>query len=192
MRRFALFLPALLAMALAMLPSLATATSQVYVSIPVLTSQSSAVVLARIGDASTSVDARTHRPRTTTTVQVREVLWGEAPAQVQVIQTRGTVNGQEMRIPGDPALVRGQDVVLFVRKVDGRWYLTALDQSLFELVQNGKATFLRRQLSAGYFEVLPGGKMREVQEKEPPVRTLAALRRLLGTIPAPVVKGGAQ
>lgn len=193
MRRiFRVILPLVVLIAAVAVALPALATSQVYVPLDVLARQSTAVIRGRIGEATVSRDPRTARPRTHTTLHVGELLWGQAPARLQIVQTRGEIDGVVTQIPSDPELKPGAEVVLFIREVEGRWYLTALDQSLFEIVQQGRATVLRRELSDGLFTRQKDGTMSRLVQREPPVRTLDALRALLARVPTAVKQGGAR
>jgi hypothetical protein len=108
---------------------------------------STAVVDAQVGASIQIIDEETGRPFTTTELHVERLLWGEAPNRLGVRQMRGVVGDRVHRVAGDPELRPGDRVVAFVhRDTDGRWYLTALAQSLYRVVGDGDDAKVERQL----------------------------------------------
>lgn len=105
----------------------ANATTMRYASLEALYEVSDAVVRGVV------VDHHTYRTDTRMltdwTVEVQEVLAGEAPTEITVRQVGGELDGLVMHIPGDAQLADGDPVLLFLQAADGVFYLTALGQS---------------------------------------------------------------
>lgn len=128
------FVVALSAMLLALLAaSTAQATSALALTTPEQAALSAAVVLATVGTATQEVHPTLGRPVTVTELRIERVLLGSAPETVGVRQWRGELDGRTSFVPGDPALEPGARLVVFLRQVDGRWFLTALSQSVFHV-----------------------------------------------------------
>ncbi len=163
---------AVLSLVLLLSASSASATSALYLSEVEQAAQSTAVVVASIGEAKVGVHPKWKRPITTTTVHVQEVIIGKAPAQLTIEQLGGTIDGKTLHIPGDASFRRGERCVLFLRQLDGEWFLTAMQQSKYELREERRGTFLRRSLSEGLFV---WGRDGLQPYQEPPTRPLSTL-----------------
>jgi hypothetical protein len=183
MKAFAPPAPYLLAALLAGLVGLAaspvSATSALYLTEVEQAAESTAVVVARIGTAKVGVHPKWQRPITTTTVHVEELLLGSAPEMLTIEQFGGTIDGQTLYIPGDARFERGERCVLFLRQVDGDWFLTAMQQSKYEIRQGPRAQFLTRALSDGLFLRTEQGLKPMDEPPQKPVQTLAELRTVL-------------
>ncbi len=94
---------------------------------------SAVVVEGRVGVAQVSRNPSTGRPTTDTPIHIIATLYGEAPVGgvLLVRQTRGILDGKRTVVVGDPQLNTGDRVIVMLRCVDGRYYLTALSQSVF-------------------------------------------------------------
>lgn len=167
----------------------AWATTALYATLPELSQLSTAVVVGTIGPARVVLDEQIHRPRTVTAVQVDEVLVGKAGARLEIDQIGGTIRGRTTRVPGDATLEQGERVVLFVREVEGRTYLTALEQSVFRVVADPQGDRVERDLGDGIVVRAPSGELLPYDEAAAPVRTLAELRAI---VRAAGVRGGAR
>jgi hypothetical protein len=110
---------------------------------------SAAVVEGRVGDAQTGRDPATGQPFTDTLVRVERVLHGAAPAAFRIRQMKGpgAQKGSTFVVVGDGELVAGERVVLFVKHdPDGRYYLTALAQSVYRVKGEGDGAKVERDL----------------------------------------------
>jgi hypothetical protein len=154
----------------------AAATSALYLSDVEQAAESTAVVIARVGLARQTVHPEWNRPLTLTAIEVEEVLVGSAPATLSIEQLGGVLNGKVHYIPGDASLKQGERCLLFLRKVDGGWYLTAMKQSKYELRESKRGTFVRRDLSEGLFVNTPDGLKAYEPPREQPVQLLIELR----------------
>lgn len=174
---------------LVQLAAAAWATTSLYATLPELSRLSTAVVIARVGAVRQGVDAEIHRPMLETTLEVQEVVAGKAPSRLDVVQIGGTSQGRTTRVPGDATLAERQEGVFFLREVGGRWYLTALEQSVFRIVRDPTGVRLERDLGEGLVVRAPDGTLLPYDELEPPVKNLDDLRRI---VQAAGVRGGAR
>ncbi len=157
----------------------AQATSALYVTDVEQAKLSTAVVVATVGQSRFEMSKQYETPITLTEVSVDEVLHGTAPKAVTIEQMGGTVGKISTYIPGDARLEQGTKVVLFLRNVEGGWYLTALEQSQYVVV-NGE---LRRTLTSGIFIRNPEGHLVEFKEpSDAPAKTIDTLKRDLATL----------
>jgi len=163
---------AVLSLALLLSVSPVCATSALYLSDVEQAAQSTAVVVASIGESKVGLHPQWKRPITTTTVHVQEVILGKAPQQLTIEQLGGTIDGKTLHIPGDASFRRGERCVLFLRQLEGEWFLTAMQQSKYELREERRGTFLRRSLSAGLFV---WGRDGLQPYQEPPTRPVSTL-----------------
>lgn len=156
--------------------SSAGATSALFLSDIEQAAESTAVVIARVGQARQSVHTEWNRPLTLTSIEVEEVLVGSAPATLSIEQLGGVLNGKVHYIPGDARLKQGERCLLFLRQVDGGWYLTAMKQSKYELRESKRGTFVSRDLSEGLFVNTPAGLKAYEPPRDKPVQLLIELR----------------
>ena len=171
-------LPACLAALFAFVPpQQAAATSALYFTDAEQARLSTAVVVATAVSSRQEIHPRWGRPLTFTTFAVDEVLFGEAPGAVEVEQIGGERDGITSRIPGDAVFSAGERCVLFLRKVDGGWYLTSLGQSKYAIVVGPQGERLERQLSLALFTRDEQGHLKPHDEplRDRP-RSLDALR----------------
>ncbi len=113
----------------------AHATSVVLLDLETHLSESSAVVEAIVGSQETSINFESNKPVTDTTLQIVDVVYGDAPSEVSVRQLKGKVGNIELHFPGAGDLVPGSRVLAFLVHAEGHWWLTALAQSVFETGQ---------------------------------------------------------
>lgn len=137
----------------------ASATTALYLSEVEHAAASDAVVLATIGAQRTDRDPNSGRLFTHSVVHVDKAVFGDAPAAFEVHQMGGRMGDEVQYIPGDARLQTGERVLLFVRKVDDQWYLTALEQSKYSVVPSLDGTLLERELHGGLFLRSKGGAM---------------------------------
>lgn len=111
---------------------------------------STAIVDAVVGSSTQSVDEARGRIYTDTVLHVSSRLAGSAPSTVSIRQLKGTrPDGGIVGVVGDANLVEGERVVAFVRHhADGRWYLTALGQSVWHVAPKGEDPTVRRDMDA--------------------------------------------
>jgi len=177
-----------LALLVALLPIDATATSVLYLTDAEQARQSDAVVLAEVREQRVEWHARWKRAVTVSTVVVGETLAGEAPAEIEVHQLKGTLDGVTYALPGSMNLRVGEEVVLFLHVVDGVWYPTALEQSKYAVERSRLGVHLSRPpLTASLYARDDDGALRPTSEPpRKPVYTLDDLRRAIAvTPPAP-------
>jgi hypothetical protein len=174
----------------------AHATTAVYLSEVEHALESDAVVLATVGEQRVDRDPTSGRLFTHTVVHVQKPLYGQAPVAFEVHQMGGRLGDEVLQLPGDATLTPGESVCLFVRQVDGFWYLTALQQSKYSIIPSLDGTLLERDLDVGLFLRSKGGPMRPfVDHSERSPMTLARLAIILHEVvpvPTPATDGGEQ
>ncbi len=178
------------AFSLVLLAGPAEATSALYVTDAQQAELSTAIVVATVGEARTSLSERYHRAITRTELKVEEVLYGAAPAELSIEQFGGTVGERTWYVPGDARFERGERCVLFLRLVEGQWFLTAMEQSKYARRQSPRlGTTLHRELSGGMFVRDATGHLVEFHEPvDRPLRRMKAFKALLADLPAPEAK----
>jgi hypothetical protein len=154
----------------------ASATSALYLSDIEQAAESTAVVIARVGAARQAVHPKWNRPLTLTSIEVEEVLVGAAPASLSIEQLGGVLDGKVHYIPGDAVLKQGERCLLFLRNVEGGWFLTAMKQSRYQLLEGKRGTFVKRDLSEGLFVNTPNGLRPFAPPRNSPVQLLSDLR----------------
>ena len=165
---------------------IATATTALYVTDSQQATLSKAVVIATIGDAKTSLHTEYNSIRTVTTIQVEEVLYGEAPAQLRIEQMGGTLNGRTLKIPGDANLKKGERCVLFLYHNSKGWFLTALQQSKYNLQAHPKLGWvMERTLPEGVVIRQPNGHLQSYKEApNKPLKRLQNFRQQMKKLDA--------
>lgn len=158
------------------------ATSAVYLANPAQAAQSDAVVLATVESVRQAIHPRWKRPLTMTRIRVDEVLAGDAPSHLEIEQFGGEVDGRVTYVPGDANLIPGERCALFLRYRDGGWFLTAMEQSKFRLVETKQGLRLERDLGVQLFRHAEDGSLEETRA---PRRswTLAEFRKSLARKP---------
>jgi len=157
----------------------AAATSALYLTDVEQAVESTAVVVATIGSARVEVHPKWQRPITLTTIHVAEVLLGSAPKKLTIEQFGGTIAGKTLYIAGDARFEQGERCVLFLRQLDGNWFLTAMQQSKYEIHEAARQVFLRRPLSDGLFVRTDKGLKPFKEPPNKPVLTLGQFREEL-------------
>ena len=151
---------------------------------------SSAVVVARIGVSKTQKHTTYQSIMTTTEIFVDEVLYGAAPSTLHIQQMGGTLNGKTLYLPGDARFKVGEKCVLFLYEKNGRWFLTALEQSKYRLIsQNRLGLVMERNLSEGIVTRDTNGKLVPYQKpQQAPIKRLVEFRKQLHTLQKGAVK----
>jgi hypothetical protein len=109
----------------------ATATTMYYLDVEQLVELSDVVVTGRVVSARTFIGS-SERISTAWSIEVEQVHEGAGvPQIVEVVQWGGELDGQALYVPGDARFSRGERVMVFLRQVDGAFYLTAMGQSKF-------------------------------------------------------------
>jgi hypothetical protein len=121
------------------------ATSMYYIDDVQQAQLSDAVVIAKIGSAQTKPHPQYKSLMTETEIMVEEIIIGNAPKFLKIRQMGGTMNGKTMVVPGDAKLEAGSKVVLFLNEQDGTWYLTALEQSKYNLEQHHRLGWIMKR-----------------------------------------------
>jgi len=166
-------------LAVLLLAAAAHATSALYVTDAEQAKLSTAVVVATVGASHFAKSEAYNAPITLTSIRVDEVLYGKAPTELTIEQMGGTLGDQTMYVPGDARFESNTQVVLFLRNVEGGWYLTAMEQSLYRVV----GSELQRDLGGGMWIRSPTGRLVEFEEPAGrPVKTLDGFRRLLAAL----------
>ena len=125
-----------------LVPRTGLATSVLQLSFDEQAADSTAIVLAEVGNHDIIVN--NGRWYTDTTLRVSRVLAGQAPALFNVRLAGGEREGQKVELPGNAKLTEGDKIVAMIRFVEGRYYLTALSQSVWYVQGDGvKATVAR-------------------------------------------------
>jgi len=167
-----------LMMALWVMHSPAHATTALYLTEAEQSQLSTAVVIANVMEQNISVHPRWQRPITQTRIDVIEVITGEAPDVLFIEQLGGTLNGQTLYVPGDARLETGEQCVLFLKEIDGQWFLTAMEQSRYTITPSPLGDLLEQDLSDGLFVRNDQGQLQPYSAPtDSPVLTLDALRR---------------
>lgn len=170
------------ALGLLAIASVASATSVLYLTDERQAELSTAVVVATVGTAVAADDAARGHILTRTSIKVEEILAGDAPPDLTVIQTGGTVGNRTLHVPGDARLEHGERCVLFLRQVDGAWSLTALEQSKYGLEDSVFGERLRRPHLGGLFTYDADGALVPFEEPVKPVVTLQAFRARMAKV----------
>lgn len=165
----------LVALCLGTLPKPAHATTVVLVDVQEQGLLSTAVVHARVVAAD---PVRTPEAAyVDTQLQVLETLSGSAPPLLVVRQIGGTHEGVTVRVPGDARLEPGTEVVAFVREVEGRWYLTAMSQSVWAIQGRGPEAVVLRELDdVSVLERALDGSLQEPTQSLPKYTRLSELK----------------
>ena len=132
--------------ALAMAPRAARATVMVKLAQEELVTQSDLVVRVVAGPQTTRWNEDDKRILTLTRLSVREYLKGTGPSELTLRQFGGTLQGMTLRVPGDAHLRPGEEAVVFLRRGVGVVYLTAMAQSVYEVVPTARGPVVRRDL----------------------------------------------
>jgi hypothetical protein len=157
----------------------AGATSALYLSEKEQAVQSTAVVVARVFER-TPIDVEVHRrPMQQTRLLIDEVLYGQAPHEVELVQIGGTRDGISTTLPGDGVLHKGDRAVLFLRQEQGKWYLTALGQSVYYLVERNNQTHLAQDLQLNLYKRDTNDNLKKYQPEHKTKFTLEAMRLVL-------------
>ncbi len=173
-----ILLAALALTAALMGPLRAEATSAILVSEVEQAEMSTAVVVATVTHQRPSVHPQWGRAMTLTTLDIERVLVGKAPSSVEIQQLGGERDGQVLHVPGDATWELGERAVVYLRQVDGEWFLTAMEQSKYRLVPSIDGEVLERQLSGGLYVRQPDGALREwdgLDASAPTLHDLTAL-----------------
>ena len=170
-----------------LVPSSSTATTMFHVSDLEQAKNSDAVVIATIGSAQSGPHTDRKSIMTETNIFVDEVIAGNAPKFLKIRQMGGTHNGKTMYVPGDARLVEGTKVVLFLHEEGGQWYLTAMEQSKYDLSHHPRLGWvMKRELHGGLVVRTSTGRLAPFKpQKQKPIQTLSDFKTTLK-------KGGVQ
>lgn len=154
----------------------AFASSMVAVDVQEQALDSTAVLLARVGSSDPVLTP--DRGYLDTQLQVVQTLAGKAPDQLVVRQVGGVHNGRTLHVAGDGRLPAGGLVVVFVRKVGGRWYLTAMAQSVWHLETPEEQATVHRDIEGlGLLERASDGTVTPATVSVPEFETYGELVR---------------
>ena len=162
----------------------ALGTSALFVTDAEQAQLSATVVVARVGSTRQSVHPNWNRPLTHTRVDVEEVLWGEAPQSLEIVQYKGVLEGRHHKLAGDPELESGERCVLFLLQDEGKWYLTALDQSKYRILpaESPLGQVLERKVQTALFTREFDGLQRYIPPTPPPLKTVGSMRDMLSKL----------
>lgn len=160
--------------------STAHATTVVRLDMRAHLADSTAVLDVRVQDTAT-VLGKDGRVYTDTRLEVLRQWLGPAPEVVTVRQAGGTLQGVTHRLLGDGTLQTGERAVVFVRKhIDGRWYLTALAQSVYHVLDDSADPAVVRYLDGlTMVQRDPQGRLAAVSK---PIEESATLSQLSDAI----------
>jgi len=164
-----IFLP-LLALAVLGLALPAAATVARFLELEEHVGLSHLVIRARAAGARTFVSEKDGRPRTERTYKILETYKGSAAPgdEIAVRQMRGAMGEAEFRIPGDPELAEGEEVVLFLNlDSNGVAYLTAMAQSKYTVTRDVTGAWASRNLSGLAFTFGEDGRVIEAVQESP-------------------------
>lgn len=170
---------------LGLLSQPASATTAVFLDEVTHATSSTAVVVAEVVKQEVDRHPVYGRARTTSHLAVREVVAGEAPASVALRQLGGELDGKLLHIPGDARIEAGQRGVFFLRQVEGEWYLTAMEQSFYELVPTVGGELLERNVESAMYVRDPSGLL---VPRKPEVELPITLHDLKATLAAAGVR----
>jgi hypothetical protein len=132
--------------ALAVIPVTAGATSIVHRTVQEMTAGSALVIQGVVTGVRQSQKSTTGLPARKVSIAVERVLKGFASAPTITISIPGGVrNGMVMNIPGMPAFVPGEEVVVFLERTPAGWIPMGLANGKFSIVtdQAGRRLALR-------------------------------------------------
>lgn len=119
-----------------------------------LVTLSDVVVRATVVDVRSAWNQDRTQIMSFTRLRVTEYLKGAGETELTLRQIGGEVDGLVSHIAGDPRFQSGQDVVLFLRRIDGVAFLTAMAQSAY-FVQPGGAQVIRDLHGITFLRVTP-------------------------------------
>lgn len=140
------------------------------------------IVRARATGERTFISEQDGRPRTDRRFTVLESWKGSlVPGKEFVVrQMRGRTSEGELRIPGDPELREGDEVVLFlVMGKEGVTYLTALAQSKYAVTRDRSGAWAKRDFEGLTFSLGDDRAVAPPAEAATPLELLAAAVRAL-------------
>ena len=181
MSRIRFRVPAFIFLLLVGTLSSALATTSLFVTDAEQAELSTAVAIVRVGDSNVELDVEAQSLLTRTKLVVEEVLYGSAPAEVSIVQGGGTLNGRTIYIPGDAQFEAAERCVVFLRQVEGNWYLTAMEQSKYELSHHEKfGELMKRDLGDGIVTRNGRGQLVDYEAPiRPPIKRLRNFRALM-------------
>ncbi len=145
--------------------------------VSVLSDEAGNIVMGVVEAVKTKLDEKSGRVYTYTTIRVKENLKGKAEEVIILRQMGGSYNGLEMRIAGTPYFEANQEVMLFLKKDAGNYFLRGMGQGAFriELVHGVK---MARQLTghAAVFEPGQNGDKGQIVHAEELTMPLADLK----------------
>lgn len=127
--------------ALLLAASVARATTMLPMSLEDLVDRSDVIAHVRVG--AVHVEQRSESPFRVTDLTVLESYQGAQSGDVLRIWQRGDGN---IFVIGDPMLEPGEEGLVFLRRVDGRYYLTALAQSFWWIREQSGALIAERDI----------------------------------------------
>lgn len=78
---------------------------------------------------------------TDTRIRVTDTLKGNAGGYVTVTQLGGVVGDTGMLVPGSAQFRRGEEAIVFLKQIDGKWRTMGMGQGKFEVrSENGEKT----------------------------------------------------
>jgi hypothetical protein len=119
------------AVCLVLVTSVAHATVVVPLTLAEQVDRADVIVRATVGARQSAFVPERGAILTWTTLNVTEVLKGQASSTLTLRQMGGSANGMVQRVPGDAELTTGQDVVLFLHREGDTVFLLALAQSCY-------------------------------------------------------------
>ncbi len=156
------------------------ATSAVHLNNATQAAQSDAVVFATVEAVRSGVHPRWGRPLRLTRIRVDEVLRGRAPQSLEIEQFGGELDGRVTHVPGDAELVPGERCALFLRHREGTWFLTAMGQSKYQLVETASGLRLERDLDMALFLRAADGSLRPAPAPQRSLNLLEFRKSLVG------------
>lgn len=147
----------------------AAATTMLPMSLADLVDHSDVVAHVRVG--AIRIVQGQGAPFRVTELVVVEGFQGARPGETLELWQRGD---GVLFVAGDPMLEEGQEGVVFLRRVGGRLYLTALAQAFWRIDGEGEQALARREL--GGVSILPAG---EPTEMPPDLARWSALRQMI-------------
>jgi len=161
-------LPSFLALLLLAAATDAGATVVKFLSLADHVASSDAIVRVRVAGETSYVSEKDGRPRTDRRVRVLESYKGpfQRGDEFIVRQMRGPVGEGVLRIPGDPELGEGEELVLFLMlgteaEAQKVTYLTALAQSRYTVVRDLSGAWVKRDFDGLAFAFGDDGRVVE-------------------------------
>lgn len=151
------------------------ATVLVKMNVEDLTYAAGNIVMGVVDEVKCEKDAENGRVYTYNTIIVKQNIKGISDKKVVIRQIGGSYNGMEMWISGTPRFEVGEEVLVFLKKENSRYFLRGMGQGAFSIKEvEGKPMALQKTGNASLYSLNSTGKA-SVEKAEPKTYELATL-----------------